>query len=737
MNYANLFRTIVSIIVVVSTAGLASQGTVLYDTYNNSVTNGDAEDDLDGWNVSANVTIAFDSAGGGEKSFELNPEPGVHSYIRTPLISARAGDLYQFSYAFKSVSGSIIDPGTAFALIRFYDSQDDVISQDMHELSDTLGQWHSFEHETVLPPSTAALDVVFIMGLWGIEHENDGQFRVDNIGVHRYIPKLNHGIGMPDTLYTINRNRLNDAQFVALQTMQGVLAQDTPQIYIRSQQTTYLTDMVDRHNVTRVDQSQFNWFVNHFQGALGEYVLYDIDEPASLSAATSLAGVLNAVAVDVSLKTTFDFFGYTQIMDARGKDDQWVYENYYPILNQDAIVIHTNDPSYHPAAYFLRDWAPAIRAMDWWNSSAAQTEALFDALEKSSPVYGWDSPVSSAQGDEIQFIQYHSQHDLYQIPSDWIINLSTYAGFASRSEPWQLTRPGRDNEYTQETDVHYVTFMMSDMDNICVHLAPNNWTGNTSFYASSHRGSFPVGWGMPPNMMELAPTVAQWWYRNATEKDSFTAYGPGLGYFYPHHFSTGALQKHVQKFDHLMQQADLNSLLIMDNFWPQDMTVENYQQYAEPYAALEQVRGMFYLDVAGDYARYGGRLLWFDGKPFLTCRFTLWDAQQYEGVSRTPDQLAASINALPADPGSEDGYTLVIVHAWSYGLDGVAQTIEQLDPHVRVVTPDEMIEQLNMNLQTCTLDLQADFTGNCKVDIEDLVMFMSQWLHSGLYPTTE
>ena len=734
MNYANLFRTIVSIIVV-STAGFASQGTVLYDTYNNTVTNGDAEDDLDGWNASANVTIAFDSAGGGEKSFELNPEPGVHSDIRTPLIPARAGDLYQFSYAFKSVSGSIIDPGTAFALIRFYDSQDNVISQDMHDLSDTLGQWHSFEHETVLPPSTAALDVVFIMGLWGIEHENDGQFRVDNIGLHRYIPKLNHGIRMPDVLHTIARSSLNNAQLVAMQTLQGVLAQDTPRIYIRPENPIYLQDMADNHNVTRIDWRFFSSFVTHFKNEVDGYVIYDLSDPASLTAATTLSGILRAVAVDVSLQSTFANAGYPQLMDARGKDDQWVYEHYGTLLNHDAIVIHPNDYQTDGVSLHLRDWAPAIGAIDWWNSSAEYTEALFDALEKGSPVYGWDNAVPGAGGDEISFIDYHSQHDLYQIPSNWLLNLSTYAGFASRQEPWQLTQPGLKDKYTPEPDVHYVTFMMSDMDNICVHMAPHNFAMDTTYFASSLRGTFPMGWGMNPALMELAPTVVEWWYRNASKKDSFVVSGPGLGYFYPHRMSTGAVQKHVQKLGHLMQQADLHNIVITENFWPQDMTVENYQQYVGPYAALEQIRGMFYVDVNGDYARYGGRLLWFNDKPFLTCRFTLWNAPQYDGVSRNANQLAATLNALPADPADPASYSFVVVHAWSYGLDEVARTIEQLAPHVRVVTPDELIEQLYLNLRPC--HLQADLTGNCRVDIEDLAIFVDQWLSSGFYPIAE
>ena len=76
---------------------------------------------------------------------------------------------------------------------------------------------------------------------------------------------------------------------------------------------------------------------------------------------------------------------------------------------------------------------------------------------------------------------------------------------------------------------------------------------------------------------------------------------------------------------------------------------------------------MYYIDVNGDYAGQHGKILWFDGKPFVTCRFTLWNGSQYEGISRNAAQLAATLNAQPTTPDSPGGYSLVCSRV-SYGL---------------------------------------------------------------------
>ncbi|AQQ69920.1 hypothetical protein SMSP2_00254 [Limihaloglobus sulfuriphilus] len=681
----------------------------LYNSASSHVVNGSAENGWDSWFHAANAEIVFGGPSGSGSCFSLNPSAGAHSDIRTARMPASGMDEFIFEFDCRTMPGA--EPGTnSNAKVRSYDYTGTFIGQTNIPVETTGGQWHHYSYQVTVEQDAFEIDVTFLMGPEG---DASGEFRFDNVRLYREIHPLNHGIGMPENLYVIRRNTLTNAQFVVMQTLQGILAQDKPLIFIDQGDSTYIDDLRYNHGIpyTRIDS--FFWFMNRYKSWLEGYVLFDFNDKPSLSAATSLCGLLNAVAVDVSLESSMQTnYGLSKIADVRGKNDKWVFDNYWHQLNRDALIVHTNDPDYHGSAYGLRDWPAAIKALDWWNSSDTYSAEVYDAVHDSSPVYGWDDGAASG---ELGSVELHSSHNMYQVPCDWLLNLSTYAGMASRPQPWQFTQSFRDNQQPpqKETGVHYLVFNLSDMDNILTLLSPNNFGTNSKYYANPNRGSFEMCWGMPASLIELAPSVTDYWYRNATEKDCFIAPASGMGYFYPSKFDD--LGKHTTKVEHLMKKADLKAIAISDKVWPGDLTYSGYRYVGESYAAIEQARGMYYFDVNGDYARYGGKILWFDGKPLITTRYTLWDGGQYEGISRTPAQLAASINALPTDPSNPDSYSFVMVHAWSYGLDDIAETISLLDSNVKVINAEEMIEQLYLNTQTAYWPFEgslADAFGN-------------------------
>ncbi|AQQ72558.1 hypothetical protein SMSP2_02948 [Limihaloglobus sulfuriphilus] len=62
-------------------------------------------------------------------------------------------------------------------------------------------------------------------------------------------------------------------------------------------------------------------------------------------------------------------------------------------------------------------------------------------------------------------------------------------------------------------------------------------------------------------------------------------------------------------------------------------------------------------------------------------------------------------------------------------MDEIAVTVNNLNPDVRVVTSDEFIEQIYINLSPCgTAPAKADINNDCKVNLEDFSIFSQQWL---------
>ena len=76
---------------------------------------------------------------------------------------------------------------------------------------------------------------------------------------------------------------------------------------------------------------------------------------------------------------------------------------------------------------------------------------------------------------------------------------------------------------------------MSDGDNLCT------WRGYfRSYFNDPLHGTFPIAWGMGPTLIDVAPTIAQWYYQHATPNDEFLCDVSGVGYIYPPDFGDRA-----------------------------------------------------------------------------------------------------------------------------------------------------------------------------------------------------
>lgn len=702
-----------------------------YNERSNLVSNPYAEQNFMDWSR-INADIYSQTASVGTKCFGLNPPAGDMSQVRSVRMQIDEQQTLKVGYSFKSLPGSILSDGSGYAMFRFFDKNGTNIGGPKYPLVLTQNTWQSYIYETFVPTGTVEMDIRIVVNLLK-DGGAAGQFLVDDVAVYRRLYPLGLQVQPPDKLYVIDSTRLsNPAEFLLIQSLQGIAAQSKPGIYIDQGDSTYLDDLIANHGITIQESNSLYFHLDKFKGQLTGYILYDLQDKQSMLAASSLAGILRAVMVDISIEddilnsygVTQQPLGLTKIMDVRGRDCAWVYQNYWEHFSKNGIMMKEPDASIDPSAYYMRDMGIAQKLMWWWNSSYSLTSEVLGRLIDNSHCWGWDDPAASG---ELSTTQFHSEKSLYTGATAAVCNLSVLSSVGGKYPGLSLTQKIDDASYVPESNVHYVCFMMSDMDNIGTQLGAYGWHINPNYYGSPHRGQFPMGWGISAGMLELAPSVMEWWYRNATEKDSFTAACSGLGYMYASYFPD--LDNHTRKTEELMTRANLRTCVISDKFWPRSMTESSYYPVAHMYSRLDPVRGMFYFDVNGDYARYGGDILWFDGKPMVTCRYTLWDASQYNGISRNAQQLAASINSRPKNPYSESGYTFVMVHAWSYGMDEVAETVGLLDSNVRVVTPVELIEQIHYHLSPCGAPpVPGDIIEDCTVDFADYRYMCQAWM---------
>lgn len=522
---------------------------------------------------------------------------------------------------------------------------------------------------------------------WRVDQMVQGQVYQGDVWSFNCADYLDYQIPAPEVIYYIERRNLSTTQFNMVASLQGLVARTRPEIFITHDfATTWFNDF-SSYGIPKHHAGSISSLLARYRSHFNSYILCDRAlDPPSVTAAFALAAVSpDSIVVDVTDLSLMQGRGdgIPMLADMRGKNDQWVWQRHANSFSKRALFLESH------TGKGLRDLPITIGGLTWWNEDRYKTQAVLDAMLPNIPAHAFFNPTRTS---ELSSVRYHSENSIWNCVDEMQSNLTMFTAFSSLEPKIEMRQPVSDNKYPKKDKVHFVSFCMSDMDNINVMFDVRNWAHQKNRYGSPLRGQIPMGWGMPLALRQLGPTVMKWWLDNATENDGFIAYGSGLDYVYPSKFPHWNL--HLHHVNHYLGESDIRALCILDYFHPQQLTYYNYKHIGEQYAALDNLDGFFMADVNGDYARNKGKILWFKNKPMITCRFTLWNSGQYRGVSQTPADLAASINRLPANPSSEYGYSFVIVHAWSYGLSQINECIQLLDKDVEVVTPYEMIQQV-------------------------------------------
>ena len=494
----------------------------------------------------------------------------------------------------------------------------------------------------------------------------------------------------PSTLYVVEESGLSAPERVLLATLQGQLARrrpssgEVPGIYVNVPGIGYavwLDDLATRYGIELVTGHGVWDLVDRF-GAPGRgnarvdtYVLYRDGEP-SVNVATTLAGLTGAVAVEETLEALAVQHGLRRVADVRGKDDRWVMQRYWSKLRHDLVVEQKPD-----FANQLRDYATMAGALAFYDGNSELRREIVGRLDKDAAVVGW----GDASEGEDAFVSVSSQAGVRTIPADHARNLAPLSGItlARVSQRAAATVP------EAPPGTHHVAFLVTDGDNIQWMLG--DFQSSDKWFASPRRGSLDLGWGVSPSLIDVAPSVLRWYYDNAStgaHRDRFVAGPSGGGYLYPSRYPRAELDLHTERLARSMGRSDLgvSQILDFDSFDDTDLW--------STYLRHRQIEGLVYLE----YSRYDshkGRIVWARDKPVISARTMLWDG--LDGADE--ESVTAELNAAGRDPSTAEGYSLVMWHAWSKTVDSVKSVVDNLAPHVKVVTPDALVRLVSANVR--------------------------------------
>jgi hypothetical protein len=453
-------------------------------------------------------------------------------------------------------------------------------------------------------------------------------------------------------------------------SLQGLVAKgSSEQIFIEEDggDTVWKNYLKSRYGVILNDRySSWQELLTRFKGHVSGYLLYDMSgNPESLNVATSLSGPMNALPVDKSQEQQVRSLGLTQlVLDVSDKDEKWAYTTYSHLFSR-TTAAELNSNVYHQ----LRDYATLTNSFTFYDGVTDWRKQVLSELDPGATLMGFGN-------HEFNMIRQASQEGVTSIPTDLAANLSVLSSVHSTEGLRQKASPA-PAQATQRK--HYVSFVVSDGDNVAWNLR-----GLNQYYRNPDRGSFDVGYGVSPSLVNLAPAALRWYYENASSgkaRDTFIAGPSGNGYVFPSRMPPDELQSFVGRLNTNMGAADLGIAEILD-----DQESFDRNDLWSTYLAQPNIDALFYFGMG---AR--GQIGWVNNKPVVAQRDVLWGGITDE---RT---LIQNINSRPASPGTSDGYTLVLVHCWTKTLSDIKTVVDGLGPGVEVVTPQEFVSLIEQN----------------------------------------
>ncbi len=404
-----------------------------------------------------------------------------------------------------------------------------------------------------------------------------------------YFPKPKQ----PEILYYVNKAGKSSYEKIMLASMQGITAKERACIWIGGNGGSYdewLFQIEEDFNVEVMEMFTVYDLLEEVIDSFEGYILYDLSDGTSLNVATSLSGIYRAIMVDYRIEDQIKEYGLECVLDVRGLDDQWLYDNYKDKFGQgedllnDQIMLEQRANENDERYYTLRDYAIFCNMATVYQSTSDLMASFLDKLEDDSILLGWGDGEKYGE-DKLGIIA--AENGVMRVASDWASNLTVLSAFYPDGNFLQQTETDPETLVTENK--HYVTFIWTDGDNI--QWTNLNFGHHPTYWASSSRGKLDMGWGINNLLYEVAPTTMEYYYETASNteegKDYFVV-GPHFAYaeyFHP------TLPEWTEHLNTLMGKTGLKYVQINEI-----MTMRFRREAFDDYTEHENIHGLFYLE---------------------------------------------------------------------------------------------------------------------------------------------
>lgn len=391
---------------------------------------------------------------------------------------------------------------------------------------------------------------------------------------------------------------LSDEERVMFCTLQGIVNRTRPRILLYNHNEEPQNTWPSAHSLTTsvVNKSTPYDMVKLFKDEIKGLVLYDKTKSEHYgNLAVTIAGLDRLLPVTEQIKNKLIANGMdfpvvedlTQLTMTSATDIYtYLYDNYWSRCNHRLLI------SERPTIPYVHDIGAACGSACVWLDprKSAEAKVLDKMLQDMTPgrdiVLGWYPEERSGVGEA-------TKYGLSSVPADFFENTTVYSAVNKPVRTARVPkRPKLENKI-------YATVYISDGDNIqyCQHAM-------AKIFNQNGRGQMAMNWTISPALVDIAPSMLNYYYSRATNNDCFVSGPSGLGYAMPydaHNYlyyneSAEVITPYVKLTQRYIEKAGLRVITIWDN-----ISSEQRKVFAEncPY---------LYGLTINDWERQAGRL---------------------------------------------------------------------------------------------------------------------------------
>jgi len=333
----------------------------------------------------------------------------------------------------------------------------------------------------------------------------------------------------PAALYVLERGGLTNPDWHLAAILQGMASRSGPGLYLVDSQSPtrgdeiFLSYYEQEYGIRNLGRIGVVEALKKFSGLFHGYAVFSFAEDWTVNAADTYCSIHDCLPVTAEQEALARGAGLKKIADFRGKwktaQDalRWGLAELWPRCSKQVVA------SLSPRIHTCRDYLFAHKVFTFYlvanGDQYDSLRRLLRQLPRDIPVMGY----IARSGIEEWIVEYTlAASSKFMIPTDHVPNLSVHSGIPIRPLPVPPPPP-------PAPDLHGklgVVFAFTDGDNLFIeaerYLKPDSWL-------HPQRGQIQAAWSFAPELYELAPGIARYYYQTRTAQDSFVALS-GAGY---------------------------------------------------------------------------------------------------------------------------------------------------------------------------------------------------------------